>query len=267
MLRYFLIALLACQLSFGSRDFDGTDDSVDCGSGASLDNLKAGGGMSISFWFYADTLTLGETYIEKEDTGDSLGWDIRIGEGVSSRLQFVHQGTTDFFKITVNGTVTTGVWTHVVFTWDGSDTAANSHFYVNGTEASYQSGGDGVSLTDDSAQPFMIGAESNETNSFDGRIAEVAVWGGGAILANEIAALANKLPPTRAVRSKTLVFWGPLGQGSPEPDWSGNANNCTVTGAVVADHPPVAPYFGYIYRDALDILAGFLSGLRYAFQS
>jgi len=50
----------------------------------------------------------------------------------------------------------------------------------------------------------------------------------------------GSVPPLR-VRPKDRVIDLRIGVASPEPDWSGKKNNATVTGAALADHPPVSP--------------------------
>lgn len=269
-----ILALISPILAQAARNFDGVDDVLNCGSAAVLDNLKAGGGMTIYFRGTPgapESATLGGYLVSKDDTAGTRTWAFRLlddNAALNNVISFFHVGSTNLLK-----TSGTGQWSSTaqsyIMTWDGSVTASNVHFYVNGTETTYDATGpqNGVALVDDAANSLTIGNDASGARSYSGPGAEVAIWSAGAIAANEIASLANGLPPHRAVRSKTLVFWSALGHGSPEPDWSGNASNCTVTGATITDHPRVAPYFGSFLREKFDLWAWFVSDWRRALQT
>jgi hypothetical protein len=47
-----------------------------------------------------------------------------------------------------------------------------------------------------------------------------------------------------------MWFPGSNGTGT-QPDYTGNANNCTVTGATQSDNVPIGPVFGYVYTGPL----------------
>jgi hypothetical protein len=58
-------------------------------------------------------------------------------------------------------------------------------------------------------------------------------------------------------------FWhlGANGVGT-QPDWSGNANAGTVTGATVSDHVPLGPWFGYDLPRFSRIISGVIARAR-----
>lgn len=72
-------------------------------------------------------------------------------------------------------------------------------------------------------------------------VGELALWN-VVLSSSEIDAYSNGVSPN-FIRRTALVLYLPLwGLASPEPDLSGNKNNGTVTGAVLADHAPIGSY-------------------------
>ena len=88
-----------------------------------------------------------------------------------------------------------------------------------------------------------LGAAFDETGEYDGLLAEAVIWNkdiGNANMERLIKAYGNY---ARYHDRSAVVLDMPLwGVADPEPDLSGNGNNGTVTGAVLADHAPVGRY-------------------------
>ena len=222
----------------GARNFDGVDDNADCGTLADA-FLTENGAVTISAWIFPDTL--GESSLGKIIGKGSVSWGLQA----TNRVLFRVVGSTILVRATANSSLTLGVWSHVLVTWDGSVTATNVHIYINGTEPSYASSISGVSPTDNSGDELAIGASDNAgSNDFDGSIAELGVWN-VALSANEITSL-NTGAPVAATRNTSLMGYWPLwGASTTEADYgSTTKHNCTVTGAVLANHSPTGPFIG-----------------------
>jgi len=74
-----------------------------------------------------------------------------------------------------------------------------------------------------------------------GSMAELAAWGGVTITASEAVSLAAGASPV-SVHPDGLTFYVPMhGGDSPEPDYSGNKYNATLTGTSYVPHPRVQP--------------------------
>ena len=118
-------------------EYDGLNDRINCGSGSSLNNL---GPLSVSCWFYADTQ--GESnsgrFCEKaRDGGNQLGWFLTIT--ATNQIAFIHldntlSGANQLDRRSSNNSFSLTTWHHLLLTWDGSQTAANAHIYIDGTE-------------------------------------------------------------------------------------------------------------------------------------
>ncbi len=167
-------------------NFDGVDDVVNTGSGATLDDLPA---TTISAWIKPDTLGEG-----------SLGRIVQKGGGVAAGFRLLLQATnalsfavdyttTDLSRATANGVFTLGAWSHVLVTWTGSATATNVKIYVNGVETAYGATQNAVGTrTSDAALSLYIGNESGGTRSFDGLMDDVRVYN-RVLTASEITAV------------------------------------------------------------------------------
>lgn len=159
--------------------FDGTNDYVDLGSAASLDNLSA---MTLSAWIRPDSMgenSKGRIFDKTSDPTPGSGWILNIADNESSyQLGFVvDYSVTDIARRTTGGAISPNVWQHVAVTWDGSTTATNIKMYINGVEASYQVATDASgSRVTDAAQSLLIGETTAQTRAFDGNIDEARIY-------------------------------------------------------------------------------------------
>jgi len=89
-------------------------------------------------------------------------------------------------------------------------------------------------ISSDSAGNFVLGNNSGGTATWDGALADFRLY-------DVILSLSELKAIQRGwlVRPEALRLWQMLyGVVSPEPDWSGNANNGTLTGTIQVDGPP-----------------------------
>ena len=161
-----------------SLSFDGTDDYVvlDNSSSFSFD-----GDLSVSVWVKADDFDNNVAAVVDMHDGDN-GYSI-AKKTVVNQLSFVVGDGSDKVEVTT-GTLSTGVWYHIVGTNDGTD----SKIYVNGNLANSVAQGP----VDASSRDLYIGKNfsGNETSFWDGNIDEVAVWN-DSLSASEVAEIYN----------------------------------------------------------------------------
>ena len=190
MKRFLLAAILClCVIPLlADVEFTGgtTTTRINCGSGSTLDDLEvANSGMTVSAWIYAQTRGgngVGRI-VAKEDTVSPTTpyWRFFVGgaSDADMTLRFDRgYPTTDLQAVTVADAILQNTWHHVLVTWNGSATAANVIFYVDGSVISHGSdiNGSGTKASD-AAISFAIGSVSGTTTrAFDGYIGEVAVW-------------------------------------------------------------------------------------------
>lgn len=239
-----------------SRLFDGNDDSVASGTPAKLQDLPVTGvGFSVAMWFYRTGngvgASAGPKLLTKTSNDDSLGWQLYIlkstaGAGVADTIQFVERRVTSI-KLRRTSTTISGnnIWHFLAITVAVGLSASDVHVYLAAAgastvaEASYAvtTNGVGAYQSDVSDTSFAVAASvlnATEKNVFQGRIAEVRVFGNKILSQNEIDGIyfGTQLP-------RPTAYYPLWGLATPEVDLSDDAANGTVSEAVLADHAPV----------------------------
>lgn len=216
-----------------ARDFNGSTDRLEY---ANVLNT-IGAAQSLSMWIYLDTIATPYRYLFCVHNSANTAYATVLGLGyvnaTTSRITLFSAGSTELSHSGQKTTsLITGAWHHLLYTWDGSTTAANSHIYFDGTEISYDDTTNGASLTAATGK-WAIGARIyDDARNTDGRMAEVGFWN-RVLSAGEIAALAKRFSPVTFPNS--LVFCAPLLRGTA--DRYGKA--ATEDGTTVAAHLPM----------------------------
>jgi len=166
-------------------NFDGSNDYVNAGSAAALDNLSQ---ISVSAWVFPRTFggngNNDGVIISKSNTSINVGgWGIQLTGSTGSPCTVVNfkfavdYDVQDLRRDTNFGSITCGVWQHVVATWDGSANTSGIRLYINGVETSYGSEWSGVtSRVSDAAYPMRIGNSGLGNDTWGGIIDEVRVY-------------------------------------------------------------------------------------------
>jgi len=153
--------------------FDGTDDSIACGSGSTIDDIFVGGGTA-SLWLLSDGL--GENNVGRAIGKDE--WQIcMITNTTTMRFQQNFNGDNGLWTFTI----TSGVWQHIAVVYDNDLSANAPVVYVNGVSTSVseiQAPGAGDTDSSDAANNFIIGDSSASVTSWDGKIGEVMLYSG-----------------------------------------------------------------------------------------
>lgn len=212
-----------------ARDFDGIDDSVSVGSPAHLDDLA-----SFTWCAWIRPTSTGEGGVGRVfDKFEKILYVV----ATNTFGAYINRATAATDIAAANNTLTLNAWNFVAMTFDGTTTKL--YRGVPGasvTDVSPAENGSGAPVSENT-RSLVIGNDSTAAATFAGRIEHARVFN-AALSLNEITAAMYNRP----VRSGNLVGYWPLVTGaSPEPDWSGNAANGTVTGATVADGAPVPP--------------------------
>lgn len=222
-----------------SRDFDGVDDSVNCGSATVIDDLFASGG-TIAAWIYPQGW--GENSVGRivDKTGSTLaGYSLSVRDNAAplAALSFAHRFSENAVWATAASSIVLNQWQHVAVTYDRSASTNDPTCYIGGAlaELGLDSNSTGSAVSD-SAHDLIIGTQSSTARSFDGMIAYVHIYT-RVLSATEI----NDIMRQPGSIADNLVGYWPLGGAdSPELDLSGNGSTGTVTGAAEsADGPPI----------------------------
>ena len=162
----------------GYLDFDGSIDQINCGSS---DNFAFGtGDFTIEFWCNPDALGVsGIISISSDGSFSSTNWQFRYG---SSKVRWIYSSSSDIIS---NSTVSTGEWTHVVATRNGTALT----LYINAV--SEATGTSSADLSDNGI--LRIGRSRDGNSYFNGKISNVKLYKGKALTASEVEQNYNAL--------------------------------------------------------------------------
>jgi hypothetical protein len=129
------------------------------------------------------------------DSGFLFGWDS------SGALKLtVEKATTNMRVSAAAGTIVSGQWMQVAFTWDGTvANASAAHLFLNGveqTKASLADGTGNLGFAQATNQPFRIGNAGFDpiAGSLNGKIGYLAVYKGRILTTSEMNQLDSQLP-------------------------------------------------------------------------
>lgn len=233
-----------------SRSFDGTDDVISCGSGTSIDNIFSGGGAIVA-WIRPTGWGEGNFgRIAQKDDGPSNGWGFLVDNsaafgGNTECINFYHWWSTGPVVAvweTPTSSIALNAWQHVAIVYNKGSTSNDPVLYINGvsqtiTETTAPAG----TAVDDAASDLYIGDRADSLRCFVGQLAHIHAYKGVTLSAGEIRQL-MRYPGS--IRRGLAAYWPLWGTSSPEPDYSGNGNSGTVTGATAGTtEPPINGLF------------------------
>lgn len=259
-MRLILTLLLAAQL-WGARSFNATTSILtDTTPNENLNNLAT---FTYCAWIYST------------GAGESSGGRI-VNKGGSNFLRKLLTQTTStgerillqINKDTSNATATSGTislnsWLFVCGSYvasDGGPRLWSGTASVAVAEMTYAGRTDGAgSVLGESGQAISIGNRPAGDRTFNGRIAEVYIYG-SVLTAAQMDVLRRGEPLPGALLCAQIY-----GAVDPEPDPCGG-NALVSTDTTAADHAPVAPAFGWrawlFLRDWLLPIPAFIGGTR-----
>lgn len=193
---------------YKGQDFDGADDSINCGSDAELDGLAPATWLA---WIKPDTLgenSAGRIFHKQTVTGDTSG-TIPLGMSATNTITFtVDYDGTDLRRTSSNNKITMGSLQLVAATWTGAIGSSTVHLYVNGVETTYQTStaatGNRIS---DAAYNQMIGNTPLGARTFDGIIDEARIY-------NEVKSL-EWLEATYLTQKDAFITYGSVEYNPP----------------------------------------------------
>jgi hypothetical protein len=218
------------------RFADATTDKANFGSAASIDNIDSG---TIAICFKPANISnaLRQLVIKSTGVGD-LGWTIfRPGvSGATLNLQVSKSVVAQ--TVSTGAVITANEWQTVAFTW--SMTSGGPKAY-RGTLTSTlidisttPDDGTGTKV-DDSSGDFRVGSRDGASAALPCDVAWVGLWT-RVLSLGELQAQQTRPHPTAGCVLFSVLGYNGTGT---QPDWSGNGNVGTVTGATLADHAPI----------------------------
>jgi len=242
-----------------SRDFDGIGDFLGATSTAAL-NIT--GALTISAFVNLDVGSIYHEIVGKENAADPGGtnnpYTFRTTNDAVPKLLLLRASAGTYVSATSTNGFSTGAWHHVAVS---DSTGLNGvTFYIDGLQ---DSTGDINLVPTTSTGNCRIGKRGDDALFLDGKVAFVTIHN-VVLTAGEIRQLSQGRPIYRGL----VGFWPLYGVGSPEPDYSGNVQSMTITGALQSNHAPIASPFGmdYGWRGAFTAAAAATGNPYYAYQ-
>jgi len=162
-----------------SVDFDGVDDymSVPDSNDLSFGNASTDSAFSISAWIKNDSIGATQRIFTKASSTSSIEYMFTINGSNQLGLYLYDGSSGSRIGATTNVALSSGVWYHVVATYDGNgaNTGINLYVYTNTGTRSLDSAGSYVAMHNTS-DPVRVGSLSYTSQYFDGKIDGVAIF-------------------------------------------------------------------------------------------
>jgi len=214
-----------------SVDFDGVDDYVDVTPYAALDGATS---FSISFWIKPTASVVRYCFFIDGTT------DIQITYRGNSGAEYIDMSliSTSYYARSTPGSVPLNQWTHVVWTWDGSQTRYNKYkLYINGQSDLNSNSGSTISSLGTFTKLWIGKLDSNEwTGFFD----EFAIYKNTILTQADADTIYNSGTPNDLNNNGLTAptNWWRMGDGDTFPTLTDNGsggNNGTMTNMVSGD--------------------------------
>lgn len=160
-------------------NFDNLNNIINAGSSSSIDDIPATG-VSFSVWLYLRSNGEGGSngrILEKITTGDAQGYKLFFGSTSGRPELFADFDGAANLNVNALSTFSMNAWHHLEVTWDGSTSASNVKFYLDGVLSANNSATSGVgNRVSDASQSLYIGNSSDGAHTFDGYIDDVKIY-------------------------------------------------------------------------------------------
>lgn len=231
----------------GSQAYQfGVSDYIDFGAASTF--LAAPDDFSISIWIKGDAGWTPALYDSVLGFSNAFTWNQGVG------LYFTNANTLRFFVGAYNGFFTEGTlgtvsnWNHVAITY----ISGTLRLYINGVEASNNTGGSTLTGLTDQLQVGRLGTYGNLEATLD----EFAIWSRG-LSPTEIA----DIYALQAANGSTLTFTPDVaGTYSVQLEVSGDVYGLAVTDTATADaviSTPSSGLVGFIGEDSRPLIGLF----------
>jgi len=168
-----------------SLDFDGVDESLNCGNKFSFTDK-----ITVSAWIKVGTWINYETFVSQINTAGSFLLNQNTSTTLGSLYFAIYQSDGTFKQTIGTGVAPTSDWFHYVGVADGSFV----RMYVDGSPVGTPTAYDGTIRT--STDDLVIGGRANGSYMSDCLIDEVAIWNGTGLSASQVSDLYNNGLPT-----------------------------------------------------------------------
>ena len=157
-----------------SLSLGGTNECVDFGNVLDQDGTDP---FTFSVWIKAPTpLGTSSIFSKLVQAGNFPGYEINLFTGRT--IDFIIRSTgTNLARRQGTDTITADTWTHLIFTYDGSQDAVGLKWYFNNVEETgYSTISDSLSTTSTSPANLFLGCRDDVANHMIGIFKEFYFW-------------------------------------------------------------------------------------------
>ena len=198
--------------------FDGVNEALNCTNNSAFD-FNAGNTFSIETWIKFDNLT-GNRFIVSKWTrpipSDARAYVLSTQE---NNFRFLFSSSNvSLLIVKSTESLSTGVWYHIIVTYDGSSDANGVNFYINNTLSGKTIISNNLSGASTNTVPLQIGGQ--DTFFTAGTIAKARVWAAELSAADVATQYNGGVIQNTPVSSSSLVVDTDIANGSFGADWT-----------------------------------------------
>ena len=225
----FIINLGFSQANY-SLSFDGVDDYVNVGNDSDFDIDNT---MTIEAWIKPTSLSNRHGIFTTRRDNDPGSFQLEVGTSDLGSNYVAVSGISSWVAGTGNNAISTGEWTHIAYTRNG--TGDNHAIYVNGI-AQTISTNSYTFVNNDALKE--IGRGTSQGQHYNGQIDGLSIW--DVVLTQEQIQSHISTPPT-GNESGLVGYWDfNEGTGTTLADQTSNGNDGTIYGATWSTDVPTA---------------------------
>jgi len=216
-----------------SVDFDGTDDYAvvdNSGGEFTFGNASTDTAFSGSAWIKMDAVDF-PILTNGDGLWTDVEWQFRVFSSGKLGIVLWDGNTSNNINCISIGTLSTGTWYYVGFSYDGSGSETGLNLYINGSPAAATQAevGTYVAMHNQSTE-LRIGSLNYDTDIFaNGKIDEPAIFG-SELSAEQFLAIGGGGEPADLTSYSPIGWWRfEEGTGTSIADSSGNGHTATLT--------------------------------------
>lgn len=199
--------------------FDGIDDSVNCGNGASF---NVGNVVTVEGWIFPTDLSKREAIFSTRSANRAGAWQLEVGSGSGGTNRIAVSGLYTWVIESADNAIQPNKWQHIAFVRNG---AGNDKLYVNGAEVAV--GQSTLYNFTDNQDNKLIGSGAGAV--FPGNVDKLRIWN----IARSREELVQDMNSTLNGNETGLVACWEMNEnsGTITYDSTSNNNDGTIIGA------------------------------------
>lgn len=177
-----------------SMSFDGIGDYISMGDVLNFERTDA---FSLSIWVKPDGVSSGAYYTllgKMQNSGDYRGYNMQ--QQYDDVYCVIESTTSKYITIRAANVLSTNVWKHIVFTYDGTSLNTGMNIYVDGSPATVTRGSAGtLDATIISTAKLTNGRRDGGGDAYGGALDSSSIWD-KELSSAEVTAIYNSGTPT-----------------------------------------------------------------------